>query len=43
MKEIKLHGKHGEGKFALVDDAAKAYNIKATELFGDFANLNVFN
>jgi hypothetical protein len=28
------------GKFATEDDAARAYNVKARELFGDFAYLN---
>lgn len=38
MKEIKLT----QNQIAIVDkDAAKAYNIKALELHGEFARLNI--
>lgn len=40
---IRIHGKLIHlGDFHNEIDAAKAYNIKAVELFGEFAKLNIF-
>ncbi len=37
---VEVRGKH-VGYFDDVKDAARAYNEKALELFGEFANLNI--
>ncbi len=38
---VRCHGvKHHPGLFAVEEDAALAYNVKAAELFGEFAHLN---
>ena len=43
LASIKLNSKRMHiGLYDSEIDAAKAYNQKATELFGEFANLNTF-